>query len=189
MGEEEIQIHGNMETMTLDEPIIDTVKRDLKMIGLKLKCVLLPGTSEDETLKELRNWDLWGPLLMCLTLSVIMTVTSHGNESAFTLVFVIVWCGAFVVTLNAQLLGGKISCFQSVCVLGYCIFPLVVAAFFCALITNIIFKSILVPIGFLWSTKASVVFMSQLVKTERKVLATYPVFLFYIVIAWMIYIS
>lgn len=38
------------------------------------------------------------------------------------------WGGAFVVTVNTKLLGGKISFFQCVCVLGYCIFPIVLAA-------------------------------------------------------------
>jgi len=46
-------------------------------------------------------------------------------------VFVVVWAGAAIVTLNAQLLGGRISFFQSVCVLGYSIFPLNVGALLC----------------------------------------------------------
>ena len=33
-------------------------------------------------------------------------------------VFVIVWVGSLIVTLNTKLLGGNISFFQSVCVLG-----------------------------------------------------------------------
>jgi hypothetical protein len=37
---------------------------------------------------------------------------------AFAEVFVIVWLGSLVVTLNTKLLGGHISFFQSVCVLG-----------------------------------------------------------------------
>ena len=37
---------------------------------------------------------------------------------AFAEVFMIVWLGSMVVTLNTKLLGGHISFFQSVCVLG-----------------------------------------------------------------------
>jgi hypothetical protein len=51
---------------------------------------------------------------------------SNGNE--FGIVFLIMWGGAIVVTINTKLLGGKISFFQCVCVLGYCIFPIVLAA-------------------------------------------------------------
>ena len=36
---------------------------------------------------------------------------------------------------------------------------------------------------------ASVVFMSQIISPERKVLAVFPVFLFYIFISWMVLIQ
>ena len=39
--------------------------------------------------------------------------------------FVIIALGASVVTLNAQLLGARISFFQALCCLGYCMLPLV----------------------------------------------------------------
>ena len=45
--------------------------------------------------------------------------------------FVVVWLGALVVTLNTKLLGGHISFFQSVCVLGYCLLPLSIALIVC----------------------------------------------------------
>merc|ERR1712061_4326 len=107
---------------------------------------------------------------------------------AFADVFVIVWVGSAVVTLNALLLRGKISFFQSVCVLGYCIFPLVIAAF-CSLLLQIIWLKVLfVCVGFTWSTGASVGFMSELVAEDRKALGVYPVWLFYVAIAWLILI-
>jgi hypothetical protein len=43
---------------------------------------------------------------------------SGEGGPAFAEVFVIVWLGSMVVTLNTKLLGGHISFFQSVCVLG-----------------------------------------------------------------------
>ena len=39
---------------TLDEPISDTIMRDLRMIGYKLKYVLLPKMREDKG-KDLRK--------------------------------------------------------------------------------------------------------------------------------------
>jgi hypothetical protein len=75
---------------------------------------------------------------------------------------------------------------------------------------QIIIKSILTAIGFVWSTRgmslslgsfvksvmvangnnfwfvASAVFMVQVIKEERRTLAVYPVFFFYIFIGWMI---
>lgn len=44
--------------------------RDLRNVAGKLRLVLLPTGSPEQTLKELRNWDLWGPLLLCLVLSL-----------------------------------------------------------------------------------------------------------------------
>merc|ERR1712100_415279 len=107
----------------------------------------------------------------------------------FASVFVIVWLGAAVVTVNALLLGGNISFFQSVCVLGYCISPLVIAAFFSMLLQKWQLKLIFVTVGFIWSTGASVAFMSELVPEDRKALGVYPVWLFYVAIAWMILLA
>jgi len=85
--------------------------------------------------------------------------------------------------------------------LGYCVFPINLAALLVALtkpFLNFIIKLILVGLSFGWSTLciyiiilrnflkklASVGFMSTLVSEERKILAVYPVFLFYLFLAW-----
>ncbi len=107
----------------------------------------------------------------------------------FASVFVLVWAGAAVVTLNAQLLGAKLSFFQSVCVLGYCVAPLSVAALLALLWRNTIFRAVLTVVGYLWSTRASLVFISSIVPEARRGLALYPVLLFYVVIAWMVYVE
>jgi hypothetical protein len=62
--------------------------------------------------------------ILCSILNLGMS--SNGNE--FGIVFIIMWGGSFIVTINTKLLGGHISFFQCVCVLGYCIFPIVLAA-------------------------------------------------------------
>ena len=86
--------------------------RDLRMIGYKLKYVLLPRMREDKG-KELRNCnytilnnlgDLWGPLILCLMLALTLSLSTNeksGAETIFAIIFVIVWAGAFIVTLNA----------------------------------------------------------------------------------------
>lgn len=126
--------------------------------------------------------------MLCLLLSIVLSLKAPDGQSSlvFAAVFVIIWCGAAVVTVNAQLLGGKISFFQSVCVLGYCICPLNLAAITVTLWANIVFRLIVVGVAFVWSTRASVVFMGQMVAEQRRLLAVYPVCLFYLVVAWMI---
>lgn len=52
--------------------------------------------------------------------------------------------GAVVLTVNVVLLGGNIGFFQSMCLLGYCLFPMDVAAIVTALTTNMIARWIVV---------------------------------------------
>merc|ERR1719197_1534089 len=83
-----------------------------------MMCVLNPRKANIQTLKD---WDLWGPLILCLMLATLLSWFAPYEQASlvFASVFVIVCCGAAVVTVNALLLGGDISFFQSVCVLGF----------------------------------------------------------------------
>ena len=81
------------------------------------------------------------------------------------------------------------SFFQSVCVLGYCVFPLVIASALSLFVRNSAVRTIAVVAAYLWSTRASVVFMGSMVPEDRRVLAVFPVCLFYLVMAWMVYVQ
>lgn len=131
----------------------------------------------------------------------LFSVLNLGMESqdkgkSFGVLFLIMWGGAFVVTINTKLLGGHISFFQCVCVLGYCVFPIVLAA-----VAIYVFKILgirLLPIkiavsgvALLWSTFStpsiilgSISFMNVMIEDEKKYIATYPIFLFYLFIDW-----
>lgn len=182
-----MNVGSDLASGTLDESISETILRDVKRVGIKLKHVMLPGDS----VKELRDWDLWGPLFLCICLATALTAKAAEDQTAlvFAAVFVIVWMGAGVVTLNAALLGGKIAFLQSVCVLGYCLAPLNIASLLCYLWSNKTYHLVVVLIAFIWAIKASVGFMSQLVQDDRKALGVYPVVLFYLVVAWMIVVQ
>ena len=134
-----------------------------------------------------------GPLIVCLVLSIILSFRAPTNQAAlvFASVFVLVWVGSAIVTINAQLLGGTISFFQSVCVLGYCVFPMTVAALIVGVLrlTPISFvwlDIMILCLGFLWATRASSVFIATYIQKERRFLAVFPVFFFYIFLGWMI---
>lgn len=103
-------------TTTLDEPVSETIKRDLNQIKEKLIVVLMPLSqdAQENVLHKLKDWDLWGPLVVCLSLSILLSISAPTNSASvvFAAVFVIVWLGAGAVSLNAQLLGGTISFFQ-----------------------------------------------------------------------------
>ncbi|KAI8987736.1 Yip1 domain-containing protein, partial [Mycotypha africana] len=173
---------------TLDEPVTVTIMRDLKKVGNKLLQVLHPKGDRH----VLRDWDLWGPLILCLTLAIVLSIRAPEHQAVpiFTGVFVIVWIGAAVVTLNAKMLGGAVSFFQSVCVMGYCLFPIVVAAIVATCIDYIWVRVPVSIVTFVWSTWASVAFMSesQIHLQNRRALAVYPLVLFYFVITWLVVI-
>jgi len=172
---------------TLDEPVSVTILRDLRNVAIKLQQVLHPNGRRD----VLKDWDLWGPLILCLSLAIILSFTAPDEQqiSVFTGVFVIVWCGSAIVTINAKLLGGAVSFFQSVCTLGYCIFPLVLIAFVNIFVDNYFIRIPLVIVALGWSLYASVSFLSASHLANRRALAVYPLFLFYSVIGWMVLIS
>ncbi|XP_064608387.1 protein YIPF6-like [Liolophura sinensis] len=184
------------ELSTLDEPVKDTVFRDVKAVGQKFFHVLLPRQSR--TL--LRDWDWWGPLILCVFMGMMLQGSSEHLDKMndggpqFAEVFVIYWVGAVVVTLNTKLLGGNISFFQSVCVLGYCVFPLSISLVICRIVliaaeqtTGLfIVRFVAVILGFAWSTFASTAFLADCQPPNRKALAVYPIFLFYFVISWLI---
>lgn len=50
------------------------------------------------------------------------------------LVFTEVALGAVILTINVILLGGSIVFFQSLCLMGYCLFPINIAAIVCVFV-------------------------------------------------------
>jgi hypothetical protein len=106
---------------------------------------------------------------MCTFLGIILSISSKKNSAmTFVTVFFIIWVGSFLISLNTQLIGGKMyknikilitlirSVMQCICLLGYCIFPINICALLNLLILNyfpFIFKFSLVCVSFIWSTK------------------------------------
>jgi hypothetical protein len=180
---------------TLDEPVAETLLRDAREVCAKLRLVVAPRASQADTLERLKEWDLWGPLAVCLLLGVALSASAPEAQGglAFAAAFVVVWLGAAAVTLNAQLLGGALSFFQAVCVLGYSVFPLALAALAglplrAATASRPARAAVVLPC-FAWSTRVSVVFFGEVIGPAKRALATYPVFLFYAFLSFMILIN
>lgn len=179
---------------TLDEPISTTLMRDIKAVGSKFYHVIIP---RDGSLL-LNDWDLWGPLILCTLLAIILQGHSDGKHDGgpqFAQVFVIIWVGAGVVTLNSKLLDGRLSFFQSICVLGYCVFPLAVGAVLVKMFSLFGLKKgliafivdfVVVGLAFVWAMFAAVCFLKPTNNPGKKIISTYPVGLFYFVIAWLV---
>ena len=70
---------------------------------------------------------------------------------------------------------------------GYCLFPLSVLGFIISLLPVTVpafVKLILIIIALLWSTVSCLLVMRDLVEDEKKWLCGYPIFLFYVFMAW-----
>ncbi|KAK6910498.1 hypothetical protein I203_104530 [Kwoniella mangroviensis CBS 8507] len=176
---------------TLDEPVTKTIMRDLNSIYAKLLQVLYPPKGGGNN-QLLRDWDLWGPLVICLTLAIILSLDAPQEQSmqVFSLVISLVTIGSVVVTINSKLLGGKVSFFQSLCVLGYALAPILLASIV-SLLVHTLFVRIPVSLAcWAWSVWASMNFFTGTrLQESRTFLAVYPMCLFFFVFAWMIMIQ
>ncbi|KAK9213411.1 hypothetical protein WN943_002799 [Citrus x changshan-huyou] len=172
---------------TLTEPVWDTVKRDLSRIVSNLKLVVFPNPYREDPGKALRDWDLWGPFFFIVFLGLTLSWSASVKKSeVFAVAFALLAAGAVILTLNVLLLGGHIIFFQSLSLLGYCLFPLDIGALICMLKDNVLVKVIVVCVTLAWSSWAAYPFMSSAVNPRRKALALYPVFLMYVSVGFLI---
>jgi len=190
---EEQKQSSNNESLTentLDESIIRTITRDLKLIYYKLKYVLNPFSSPSAKIFHVKNWDLWGPLLFITFLSCTLSLNAKEKSNIMVLLFALFWIGSFLIYLNANLLDSKIKLFPIMCLLGYCLFPLNVAAFILAL-TNFydIFKLIIVGVMCFWSLFCIEGYIKYACENEQKFLVFYPAILLFIFISWFIFVN
>lgn len=201
---------------TLDEPVTTTLMRDVRGVGHRLRQVIWysPATSlrearglgpdaaggfgydpdAAERARQLtqQDWDLWGPLVFCLFISVAMSMLApnHQSSQVFAGVFVLVWLGQMVVTLNIRLLGGSILFFHAMCVTGYCLFPLVIASLISAFVGSYLVRVIADTILVAWAIySATMGLKNSGVLPSRVFLAMYPVGLFYTGLGWLCVIT
>lgn len=140
----------------------------------------------------LRDWDMWGPLIFCLLLSLLLSFSAKDDQKdvVFSGVFAMVWIGEAVVTLQIKLLGGNISFMQSVCIIGYTLFPLVIASTLSATGLGTIPRIPIYLVLIAWSLAAGVSILggSGVVK-NRVGIAVYPLFVFYLGLGCLCFIS
>ncbi|MCO5598054.1 hypothetical protein L7F22_052144 [Adiantum nelumboides] len=179
---------GGPSANTLTEPVWHTIKRDLVRVGSNLRHVVFPNPYREDPGQALRDWDLWGPFFFIVFLGVAISYSaSTDNSKVFAVVFAVLAAGAVILTLNVLLLGGHIIFFQSLSLLGYCLFPLDIGALICMFKSHSIINGIIVLITLAWSSWAAYPFVSAAVSPNRKALAVYPVFLLYVSIGFFIF--
>jgi hypothetical protein len=172
---------------TLDESISSTIFRDLKLIYYKLKYVMNPFSPSEQRKKHIKQWDLWGPLLFITFLSCTLSIKSSNKSHTIISIFAIFWIGNLLVYINGNLLNSHIKFFQTICLLGYCLFPLNISAFILS-VSNFyeIIRVIIVLITLIWSLFSAKQYFKSLVNEEQSMLVFYPAILLFLFISWFI---
>lgn len=173
---------------TLNEPVSDTLKRDLLRIGIKMYSVLNPFSDSQNRPMLLMQWDLWGPLIFTILLSLTLSIVSQKiNGEMFVLVFVIVWAGSFLIYLNGNLLGAKLGMFHIMCMIGYCMVPLNFCSIIFALGTfHEMLRLLIVAFCCAWASYSSIGFVKSCVPEDKRLLMIYPVILEYLFLSGVI---
>eukprot|EP00892_Ulva_mutabilis_P008909 jgi/Ulvmu1/6390/UM003_0018.1 len=167
-----------------------SLNRELAGIWCNIKLVCTPFLKQDDVTAMLQHWDLWGPLIFNLMLACLLSLESADPERTFSVVFIVVIAGALLLTVNVVLLGGSVSLLQSVSLLGYCVFPLDLAAIGCFLARrNRYAEIVMISLSVLWAMYASVPFLAGTVGEHRRWLAVYPIALMFAILGWLIFIS
>ena len=173
---------------TLDESIYATINRDLFMIYLKIKYVINPFISKEKKYNHIRQWDLWGPLILNIILALTLVINTKEKGQITTLIFIIFWLGGCAIYLNNYFLGVKASIFQIFCLLGYCLFPLNLSAIIVTIINwNDIFRLIVVGFTCFWSIYSSSDYLKVITTQDQRYLVLYPCILFYLYLSWFIF--
>ena len=210
------------ECHTLDEPIVETLMRDIRSIYTKLKFILIPISLSDSYRNVLKDWDLWGPLIV----TTFLALTLHHNEEMssggtllvgphFAQIFVLIWFANCLVSLNYRLLnsnrkrspsdmsntgdksipnGYSPTTFQLLCVFGYCLSPAGLGVIVLNVFTHLMktdlkflfYEKLFVGLlfGFVWPTLSSLRIVNKYMDKEKRLLAAYPIGLFYSLVSW-----
>lgn len=163
--------------------------RDINSIVSTFKQVLYP---KGETHEIMKNWNLWAPLFICVALALLLLGENKGPD--FTQLFILTFFGSWVVTWNIKFLGGKISFFQAICIIGYCLVPQCVAALTFKILTAqimgkkfIFFLRLLITfICFIWSAVCSTHFFVNENLAAKRLLILYPVLLYFLAVSWLV---
>ena len=177
----------NQKVDTLNESISSTILRDLKLIYYKLKYVMNPFSSNVDRKKHIQQWDLWGPLLFITFLSCTLAINSKDKSHTIISIFAIFWIGNLLVYINGNLLNSNIKFFQTICLLGYCLFPLNISALILS-ITNFyeIIRVTFILITLVWSLFSVKQYFKSLTNDDQSMLVFYPAILLFLFISWFI---
>lgn len=90
-----------------------------ELTGLATRAVDAEALLQSSLSPGLRDWDLWGPLIFCLLLSLLLSFSPRAQaeqkDIIFSGVFATIWLGEALVTFQIRLLGGNMYVKSSSC--------------------------------------------------------------------------
>ncbi len=109
---------------------------------------------------------------MCVRINFILTLTiftrfisfsPNSNSGVFVALFIISFVGSFLVTMNGKLLNANLKYLQTICIMGYCMFPIVLAAAILYAFSKVGFSNRLVNliiacVAFMWSSSCKIIY-------------------------------
>ncbi|CDK26202.1 unnamed protein product [Kuraishia capsulata CBS 1993] len=171
-----------------------------------------------EAIKKILDWDLWGPLVIVLGFSLIITYlqtrsveTSLKSSEIFSAAFTLLWATLTALSVNIQLFAPvsdansdtshtgtiALSLFQCISILGYGLFPIVIGGLISIFLTWKWIRIIVEFIAVVWAVY-SIYLILRIVNNsgsnkgkgdDRLLLTVYPIALVYGIFAWLTVIS
>ena len=163
---------------TLKEHICTSIWRDLHLVIIKIFFVVNPFNPSSLLIKQINQWDLWGPLIFTIILSFTNSIEKNSNR--FVLIFSFFWVGSFIIFLNSYFLDNKISVFHYMCLLGYSLVPFVLMSFLFLLNIYYILKILFGIFALVWSLFVTFKFIKNKMDDKKIFLNMYPISLFFI---------
>ncbi|SOV16104.1 conserved Plasmodium membrane protein, unknown function [Plasmodium gaboni] len=167
---------------TMDEPVKDTVIRDAKSIYKKILYVCFHQYDDENTIKK---WDLWGSFIVYITLSICIFLDNEivDKKNTFGYFFVFFFIGHILVSLNLSLLHINISFFQSLCIISYSLFPLILSSFLNLFISTHVIRLLFCLLSIVWSSYNCILILGKFIKSNRLLISFFPICLLQLFLA------
>ncbi|VWU49338.1 protein YIPF6, putative [Hepatocystis sp. ex Piliocolobus tephrosceles] len=160
---------------TMDEPVKDTVIRDVKSIYKKIQHICFH--KHDNNNDIIKKWDMWGFLIIYMSLAVIIFLDKEiqDNKKTFAHFSIIFIIGNLLVSLNLSLLNINIYFFQTLCTVSYSLFPMVFSAFVNLFVSSRMIRFLFFIMSTTWSSYNCILVLGKFIKSNKLLISILPI--------------
>eukprot|EP00366_Plasmodium_knowlesi_P001973 XP_002259470.1 hypothetical protein, conserved in Plasmodium species [Plasmodium knowlesi strain H] len=159
---------------TMDEPVKDTVIRDVKSVYKKILHICFHQYDDDNTVKK---WDLWGSFIVYITLSIIIFLDKEISDKKNTFAY---FFFSFILghILTYACFPFHRQCrhfFQILCIISYAQFPLVFSSIVNLLVPCQMLRLLFSLWSIVWSTYNCILILAKFIKKNRMLICFVPI--------------